>query len=366
MAGRPGPVSRRRAVALGGLIASIGAAVALVTSPADDGPAPSVTAAPATATVERRTLVEREQLEGTLGFDDPRPVIHRSVSARPETVTWLAAEGSSVARGEPLYRVDGRPVALLYGRVPAYRTLRPGRRGADVRQLEANLVRLGFAPADMTVDGRHTQATAAAVQAWQRAKGIRPTGKVGPAEVVFLPGPRRIGRHAARVGAFVATGEGVLHTTGTRRVVRIALDAARHALVHRGDRVRVTLPNGRVVRGRIERVGRVARAEAGGAQAPGGDGAPVIDVTVAVPGGRRLGPLDEAPVTVAIRRRARRGVLAVPLIALLARPGGGYALEVAGRRQRLLAVRLGLAADGFVEVFGKGLSDGLRVVTAEL
>jgi hypothetical protein len=92
----------------------------------------------------------------------------------------------------------------------------------------------------------------------------------------------------------------------------------------------------------------------------------VIDVTVAVPGGRRPGPLDEAPVTVAIRRRSRRGVLAVPLIALLARPGGGYALEVAGRRGRLLAVRIGLAADGYVEVFGKGLSDGLRVVTAQL
>jgi hypothetical protein len=71
-------------------------------------------------------------------------------------------------------------------------------------------------------------------------------------------------------------------------------------------------------------------------------------------------------VTVAIARRARRGVLAVPVTALLARPGGGYALELAGSRPRRLAVRIGLAADGYVEVSGAGLSEGLRVVSAEL
>ena len=40
--------------------------------------------------------------------------------------TALPSEGAVVTRGKALYRVDGRPVPLLYGRLPAWRTCRSG------------------------------------------------------------------------------------------------------------------------------------------------------------------------------------------------------------------------------------------------
>ena len=58
-------------------------------------------------------------------------------------------------------------------------------------------------------------------------------------------------------------------------------------------------------------------------------------------------------------------VLAVPVDALLALAGGGYAVEVAeGRVHRLEAVTVGLFddAEGVVQVSGQGLSAGQRVV----
>src|SRR5918995_2448603 len=59
----------------------------------------------ATATVERRDLVEREELDGTLGYGEARQL---SLGGQG-TVTALAAEGSVVERGGTLGEVDGEP-----------------------------------------------------------------------------------------------------------------------------------------------------------------------------------------------------------------------------------------------------------------
>ena len=57
-----------------------------------------------------------------------------------------------------------------------------------------------------------------------------------------------------------------------------------------------------------------------------------------------------------------KGALAVPVKALLARQGGGYALEL--HRRRSWQVEPGLYADDMVEVEGDGVREGLKVVTA--
>ena len=57
-------------------------------------------------------------------------------------------------------------------------------------------------------------------------------------------------------------------------------------------------------------------------------------------------------------------MLAVPVTALLALSEGGYAVEVVvedGSRL-LIGVEPGLFSDGFVEVAGNGLVDGMQVV----
>ncbi|HEY1515145.1 MAG TPA: hypothetical protein VGF91_01920, partial [Solirubrobacteraceae bacterium] len=78
------------------------------------------------------------------------------------------------------------------------------------------------------------------------------------------------------------------------------------------------------------------------------------------------GSVDQALVDVAITDQTVRNVLAVPVNALLARAGGGYAVEeVAGDgTHHLVRVTPGLFDDaaGMLQVSGPGLAAGQRVV----
>jgi peptidoglycan hydrolase-like protein with peptidoglycan-binding domain len=143
-----------------------------------------------TTTVQRRTLVERAQVDGTLGYSGALEIYNRLAG----TFTWLPAVGAVTRRGETLYRLDNLPVVLMYGSVPAYRALVLGvGDGPDVAELNANLVRLGFDPYGAIVSGdRFTQATAAAVRRWQKSEGLPQTGEVQLGRVVFSPGARRV------------------------------------------------------------------------------------------------------------------------------------------------------------------------------
>ena len=383
-------IRRRSAV---GLVAVtlVGAAAGRLLLGAADQPSAQPTSSPAKATapVVRRDLVERESTDGTLGYAQTRSVVGRLAG----TITWMPGAGALIRRGEALYRVDGRPVVLFYGSVPAYRRLAKGvSDGADVLQLERNLTALGYDPEGaMAVDERFTAATAAAVRRWQRARGLPQTGVVELGRVIFLPGARRVADAKLGVGSSVGSGGGgggaaggqgsqgggepgteIMRTTSTRRVVTVELAVSKQTLARRGAAVGVEVPNGATVPGRIASVGTVARKKSsGGGDGAGGNGAgegggssseATITVTVAVRARRGMGRLDQAPVSVRIARQTRRGALAVPVTALLALSGGRYAVEVvtaSGASQ--LPVVPGLFADGYVEVSGRGLRPGLRV-----
>jgi peptidoglycan hydrolase-like protein with peptidoglycan-binding domain len=276
------------------------------------------------------------------------------------TVTSLARAGSVVKRGGALYRLDGDPVVLMYGATPAFRALEQGvEDGRDVRQLERNLVALGFDPG--TVDDVYSSSTATAVSEWQESAGLEQTGAVDLGRVVFLPGPRRIGEHKTTVGSVLSAGAEVLDTSSTKRVVTIELDATMQSLARKGAGVEVTLPDGAPVRGRISNIGRVAREVESSSTDPNAEQELVIDVTVELKSKRGLGSLDEAPVGVGLAQQSRRNVLAVPVHALVARRGGGYGVELADGR-RIVPVEAGLFADGYVEVSGKGIDERTRVV----
>ncbi|MGH2656621.1 MAG: peptidoglycan-binding protein [Actinomycetota bacterium] len=309
------------------------------------------------AEVERRDLVERETFDGTLGYADARTVS----SSLSGTLTSLRSEGAVVDRGEALYRVDGTSVRLLFGRIPAWRTFAAGMEdGRDVRQLERNLVALGHdADGDLEVDDEFDWATGAAVEAWEEDLGLDEDGQIPIGEVVFLPGAVRVGQHHAAAGASSGPGTQVMDVTSTEQVVTVELEADRQELVRRGERVRVTLPGGRSVGGRISEVGRVAEVDP-----EEEDAEPHIDVTISVRSGPRL---DQAPVEVDIEVDRAGGVLAVPVPALLALAEGGYAVEVieGSGRGRLVAVETGTYADGWVEVEGPGLEAGMSVAVPE-
>ena len=78
------------------------------------------------------------------------------------------------------------------------------------------------------------------------------------------------------------------------------------------------------------------------------------------------GRWDQAPVHVGITTATVPNALVVPVTALLARSGGGYAVEVigAGARNHLVPVSLGLFddADGLVQVTASALAAGQEVV----
>lgn len=318
---------------------------------------------PATAKVTRTTLVETKTVAGTLGYGEEVPVD----AAGQGTLTWIAATGSTVGRGEPLFKLDERAVVVLYGPVPLYRTLRQGLAGADVRQLEENLSALGYT--GFTVDDNFTAGTAAAVRGWQTSLGLAATGTVERGQVVFTPGPVRIARHLARVGTTNGRadgGETVLSYTGTTRLVTVELKVADQALAAEGGKVTVKIPSGRSVDGTIAKVGTVASAPQQATGTPGQSGPTTPDaripVTVEIADQQALGRLEAAPVDVDFVSQKREGVLVVPVAALMALPRGGYGVEVVeGRSTRIVEVKTGLFAAGQVEISGGGIEYGMKV-----
>lgn len=322
---------------------------------------------PATAKVVKTTLVETKTLPGTLGYGDPVPL---GASERG-ILTWIAPVGSIVRRSEPLFKVNERPVVDLYGSLPLYRTLRAGLNGRDVGQLERNLAALGYG--GFTVDGSYTAATAAAVRAWEADLGRPRTGTVEVGQVLFTPGPVRIAGHTARVGDAVGSesgerGAAVLSYTGTNKLVTVELKVADLPFAARGRTVTVTVPGRPAVKGRVAQVGTAITAQAPAAGEGTQNGTAVamadavVEVTVTIRDQRALRSLDAAPVDIGFVSNKRTNVLAVPVVALLALPQGGYGVEVVeGAKTRIVPVKTGMFAAGEVEVSGTGIAEGLRV-----
>ncbi|RZT81623.1 multidrug efflux pump subunit AcrA (membrane-fusion protein) [Micromonospora violae] len=353
--------SRLRAAVTGGVVLLV-AAVAVVAAVGfgggpDGGPAQAGGAPPATATVTRQTLADSETADGELGYGTTRT----ATAKLSGTITGLAATGSTVRRGKALYLVDNEEVVLLYGGLPAYRTLAPGVEGADVAQFERNLEALGYT--GFTVDDEYTGATADAVREWQEDLGLPETGRVEPGRIVYADREVRVASQIADVGDLTQPGQAVLTYTGTSRVVTVELDVDDQRLAKRDAKVSVKLPDGRAVAGTISTVETVVQPGSTGANGQSGDAETKIEVTVAVTDPKALTGFDQASADVTFTVAERRDVLTVPVAALLALAEGGYGVQVVeGGASRILAVTTGLFADGRVEVTGTGVTEGATVV----
>jgi hypothetical protein len=258
--------------------------------------------------------------------------------------------GRIIRRGQRVYATDGYRVPLIYGQTPLWRTLSVGTRGADVRVVERNLTVLGYS---LVVDDRFTWATAKVVKAWQRHLGRPQTGTLTPSEVVVEPGPIRVASRTARLGG-PASGP-LLTVTGTTRRVVVDIPVDRQQLAVNGGRVTITLPGGKTTTGRVTTIGTVAKAASTGQTGQGTETA-TIAVTISLDHPKTMGRLVAAPVTVGFASAVHKGVLAVPIEALLGQADGTFAVEVAGKP---VPVGLGLFAGGLVEV--TGVAEGTRV-----
>ncbi len=282
------------------------------------------------------------------------------------TFTALPSVGQVLTRGQSLYEIGGQPVLLLYGSVAPTRAFTAGMSpGHDVAELNANLDVLGYGQG-LTGD-EFTTATATAIRALQSAHGATVTGELLLGSVVFHPGPVRVTSVTPTVGQTVMPGP-VLAITSTARQVKIALDASQQASVKIGDQVTITLPDNQSTPGKITYVSSVATTPSSSGHGGEEESAPTVEVQATPTNPAATGHLDQAPVNVEITTERVENVLAVPVAALLALAGGGYAVEVAeGGVHRLEAVTVGLFddAEGVVQVSGQGLSAGQRVVVPQ-
>ena len=368
------------------LVAVIITGVAVVTSGAKQA-TPATTEQPAnTASVEHRELSDMVSVDGALTYraqsdGSPYSVINQASG----TLTELPVIGQEISQGQALYRVNDKPVILLYGSTPAYRTLSSGANGADVAELNADLVALGYATAgQLSPTSSFGSATATAVEKLQAALGETQNGTLTLGQAVFEPSAVRVTMWSAPLGSNAQTGQTVMQATSSTRQVQVALDAAQQTHVAVGDKVTITLPNGQITPGVVSSVGTVATcpassgsggsssgsaAQGTGACSSGGSGAsnePTIAMDVTPSDPAATGTWDQAPVQVAIITARVPSALVVPVTALLAESDGGYAVEVVGRGgiNHLVAVSLGLFddADGLVQVTGSALTAGQRVV----
>ena len=369
-----GPRRHRVMLAATGAAAVAGMSIGLVAATTGrgqhSGPAAGSAAGNATATVTYRTLTSQQQVDGTLGYSGSYSIVNRASG----TLTSLPSTGQVVRQGHVLYGVDASPVVLLYGATPAYRDLAEGDSGPDVKSLNADLVALGDATSsslDPTSD-YFGAATAAAVDTLQANLGVSQTGVLSLGQVVFAPGPVRVTSVNATKGTPAQPGAVVLQGTSTTRRVTVNLDAAQQGYVKAGDQVTVTLPDQATTAGTVTSVSSVATSgsSAGGSSSSGSSGSnspsATVQVTIALRDPAATGILDQAPVQVTITTATAPDVLTVPVTALLARPGGGYAVEItgAGNARTVLPVSVGLFDDaqGRVQISGSGLHAGQHVV----
>lgn len=326
------------------------------------------TPTPILVPVEEKVLVSKIVTRGTAKYRSPRTirVAHSFLKSIPPVITRAARTGISVAEGEVLMSISGRPVFLLRGRQPSYRDLGPGMSGSDVEQLEAALERVGLDPG--RVDGHYDSATGSAVATLYRRAGLSPAvaddatlaerrppeaglvegarafgGVQLPAdEVVYVPdSPVRVNETLAGIGD--AAKADLVTVTGTEVVVDGALPTDQARMVQDGTHVELDDQTRQLAaKGVVEHV----------AATPGTAGADGFHVAFRV---RVISP-DADLVGASLRitvpvETTGEAILAVPVSALSLGPDGGSRVRRSlDGRLSYVPVTPGLTADGFVAV----------------
>lgn len=340
-----------------------------------------------TAKVEERTLSATVSLAGTLTYGaqsdgSPYSVINQAQG----TYTKLPQLGQVISQGQVLYRVNDIPVVLLYGSTPAYRSLSAGITGADVAELNADLVALGYGDSSQLspTSSCFGSATTTALEELQAALGVTQNGALTVGQAVFEPDAVRVTTLSSQLGSSAQTGQTVMQASSTTRQVQVAVNASQQTNVAVGDKVTITLPNNLATPGVVSSVGTVATCPSGfgtggsssssaaqrtdtcSSGSSGNSTTPSTTAYVTPSDPAATGTWDQAPVQVTVTTASLPNVLVVPVTALLALAGGGYAVEVVdpGGIHHLEAVSLGLFddADGLVQVTGSGLAAGQEVV----
>ena len=344
-------MSRRAKVAVGALllaVSSVGVVAAVNARPERNGDTGADEVAQTsleTLTATRRTLVESESIDGTIGHGTPTPL---PIEAQG-TVTWAPEQDDVLAPGDVAVRIDERPVVLVAGDVPLYRELRRvsgterdeagdklgEQSGPDVQQLQEYLIGLGFDDEGrLEADGVFGKVTENAVEDWQRWFGHPATGRIDRNQIVFVPSEVRV-QEAPIVGQPFTP---ISVTTPSRTVSARATPNQRSFFVE-GTAVEIDVDG-------AEFSGTVTEAT----RTTGPDGTTTYELEISVDGDV---PDTASSVELTAVRTVANDVVTVPVRALLALAEGGWAVEVpTDAGSQLVPVDVGEIVDGIAEVTG--------------
>ncbi len=109
---------------------------------------------PVTAPIENRIIENTVVLRGEVAYADSVAVAIDAAGGESKAVITgqVPAVGAIFKAGNVALEVAGRPVIVLPGELPAYRSLSIGMRGPDVTQLKQALSALGYASGDLNTD----------------------------------------------------------------------------------------------------------------------------------------------------------------------------------------------------------------------
>ena len=136
-----------------------------------------------TTAIQKGNLAKKEEYNGTLRQTDSR-VLNSPMSG---VVTFVPKEGTIINFGELLFAVDNKPVILVEGETPFYRTLDLNSDpGPDVFQLERALVFLGYAAEDFVPDETFDETTSNMLNALYIDYKIETKSEITPSEQVAI------------------------------------------------------------------------------------------------------------------------------------------------------------------------------------
>jgi HlyD family secretion protein len=225
------------------------ATAALIQSPAQVA-ARSAAPLPSVITAVARWEVLRNAIT-TQGIVRAARTVYVTASAPYSTLTVTrmpVKAGDRVRPGRVITEIDGRPVLLLGGRLPAFRNLHEGDTGPDVRQLQVDLEHAGYA--DFDPPGVFGPSTSLALYLFYAHLGYQaprfhphrkfdvdePDVYLPRSEVTYLPtSSALVAVVSARVGTVVQSGASVLSLATGNPYVTAKLTAHQASLARKGN-----------------------------------------------------------------------------------------------------------------------------------
>ena len=136
-----------------------------------------------TVSIQKGDLAKKEEYNGTLRQTDKK-ILNSPTNG---VVTFLPEEGSVVNFGEVLFIIDNKPVILLQGSTPFYRTLDLNSDpGVDILQVEEALVYLGYADSTFVPDEVFDEQTSKMLNTLYIDYGIDTKSEITPTEQVLI------------------------------------------------------------------------------------------------------------------------------------------------------------------------------------